>query len=66
MKVGDAVIRIANGQIGIILEKHSQSDPEGNQVYNGDFTISYMYKVLLDDAVYFLPSRCWEVINESR
>jgi|TARA_R110001583_G_scaffold5598_5_gene30057 hypothetical protein len=64
MKVGDAVIRIANGQIGIILEKHSRAEPDGNP--NGDFTISYIYKVLLDDAVYFLPSRCWEVISASR
>lgn len=64
MKVGDAVIRIANGQIGLILEKRRKAESDGNP--DGDFTISYKYSVLFDSVVYFLPSRAIEVINESR
>ena len=63
MKVGDSVIRIANGQIGLVIEKHRLGN--FNRA-NGDFTISYKYKVLFDSVLYLLPSRSIEVISESR
>tara|TARA_R110001583_G_scaffold14285_1_gene60083 strand:- start:8605 stop:8802 length:198 start_codon:yes stop_codon:yes gene_type:complete len=65
MKVGDVVKERCSGQVGLVIEKLSRAEADGNP--NGDFTISYRYKVLFGtDEVFALNARSVEVISESR
>ena len=63
MKVGDVVKERCSGRVGLVIEKHSRAEADGNP--NGDFTISYQYKVLLGtETIFVRNSRSVEVISE--
>jgi hypothetical protein len=65
MKVGDAVRECCSGQVGLVIEKYRRAEEDGNP--NGDFTISYQYKVMFDTEIVFIRNASSvEVINESR
>lgn len=65
MKIGDVVKERCSGQVGLVIEKLSRTEADGNP--NGDFTISYRYKVLFGtEAVFIRNVRSVEVISESR
>lgn len=65
LKVGDAVKERCSGRVGLVIEKYRRAEPDGNP--NGDFTISYRYKVLFDtETVFVRNARSVEIINESR
>jgi len=65
LKVGDVVKERCSGQVGLVIEKYRRTEPDGNP--NGDFTISYQYKVLFGTETMFVRNtRSLEVINESR
>jgi len=65
MKIGDVVKERCSGQVGLVVEKYRRAEPDGNP--NGDFTISYRYKVLFGtEAVFIRNVRSVEVISENR
>jgi len=65
MKVGDVIKDRYSGQVGLVVEKYRRTEPDGNP--NGDFTISYRYKVLFDTKIVMVRNtRSVEVISESR
>jgi len=65
MKIGDVVKERCSGQVGLVIEKYRRTEADGNP--NGDFTISYRYKVLFGtETVMIRNTRSVEVINESR
>ena len=65
MKVGDVVKELCSGQVGLVIERYRRAEPDGNP--NGDFTVSYQYKVLFGTETAFVRNaRSVEVINESR
>ena len=65
MKVGDVVKERCSGQVGLVIEKYRRAEADGNP--NGDFTISYQYKVMFDTEIVFIRNaRSIEVVNESR
>ena len=64
MKVGDIVKLRNNGRGGLITEKYSRSEADGNP--NGDFTVYYLYKILFDTGTVVLRD-LWqrvEIVNE--
>lgn len=65
MKVGDVIKERCSGQVGLVIEKYRRVEQDGNP--NGDFTVSYKYKVLFGtETVFVRNARSVEVINESR
>ena len=62
MKVGDVVKEHCSGQVGLVIEKHRRAETDGNP--NGDFTISYQYKVLLGTETVFVHHEAVEVISD--
>jgi hypothetical protein len=65
MKVGDMVKLRSNGKIGLVVDRFRRSEPDGNP--NGDFMISYRYRVLFgEEAMMIRNTAALEVISESR
>ena len=65
MKVGNIVRERCSGRVGLVIEKYRRAEADGNP--NGDFTISYQYKVLFGtETAMVRNTRALEVINESR
>jgi hypothetical protein len=65
MQVGDAVRLRADGRVGLVIARLSRPEPDGNP--NGDFTISYRYRVLFGEKTMMIRNaRSVEIINESR
>jgi hypothetical protein len=65
VKVGNIVRERCSGRVGLVIEKYRRAEADGNP--NGDFTISYQYKVLFGtETAMVRNTRALEVINESR
>ena len=65
MKVGDAVKERCSGRVGIVIEKYRHAEPDGNP--NGDFNISYRYKMLFGtETLMVRNTSSFEIVNESR
>ena len=65
LKVGDAVNERCSGRVGLVIEKYRRAEPDGNP--NGEFTISYRYKVLFGtETVFFRNISGLKVLNASR
>ena len=65
MKPGDIVKHLHRGDIGLVIEKYRHTEADGNP--NGDFTISYRYKVLFNtELIMIRHARALEIVNECR
>ena len=65
MRVGDIVKERCSGQVGMVIQQIQKRELDGNP--NGDFTISYQYKVMFGtEIVVIRNARSVDVINESR
>tara|TARA_R110001583_G_scaffold12612_8_gene55853 strand:- start:117 stop:314 length:198 start_codon:yes stop_codon:yes gene_type:complete len=63
MKLGDLVRERCSGQVGLVVEKYRRAEADGNP--DGDFTISYRYKVLFDTEIVMIRNtRSLEMISE--
>ncbi len=65
MKVGDMVKLRSNGKIGLVVDRFRRSEPDGNP--NGDFMISYRYRVLFGEKTMMIRNAgSVEVVSEYR
>ena len=65
MKVGDVVKLRSNGKIGLVIDRFTRSEPDGNP--NGDFMVCYRYRVLFGEETMIIQNGVSvEVISESR
>ena len=65
MKVGDVIKERCSGQVGLVIERYRRAELDGNP--DGDFTISYRYKVLFGtEIVFFRNISGLKILNESR
>ena len=65
MKPGDLVKHRLRGDLGLVINKHRHTEADGNP--NGDFTISYQYKVLFNtELIMIRNTHSLEVVNECR
>ena len=65
MKVGDIVKLRSDGRVGLVVDKFSRAEPDGNP--NGDFTISYRWRVLFGDQTAMIRNAgSGVVVNERR